>query len=71
MTKLLEKAIKEVSQLPEDEQDTFGALILEEMASEERWTEAFGNSHDQLAKLAEEAITEFRSGQTKPLSLDD
>lgn len=71
MTKLLEKAIKEVSQLPEDEQDTFAALILEEMASEERWTEAFGKSQDQLAKLAEEAITEFRSGRTSPLSFDD
>ena len=71
MTKLLEKAIKEVSQLPEDEQDTFAVLILEEMASEERWTEAFGKSQDQLAKLAEEAITEFRSGRSSPLSFDD
>ena len=71
MTKLLEKAIKEVSQLPKDEQDIVAAIILEEMASEERWTEAFGNSQDQLAKLAEEAIKEFRSGQTRPFSFDD
>ena len=71
MTKLLEKAIKEVSQLPEDEQDTVAALILTEMASEERWTKAFGKSQVSLAKLAEEAIREFRSGQTKPLSFND
>lgn len=71
MTKLLEKAIKEISQLPEGEQDSLGALILEELASEERWAETFQKSKEELAKLAEEAISEFRAGQTMPLSFND
>ena len=61
MTKLLEKAIKEISQLPAVEQDSLGALILEELASEERWAETLQKSKEELAKLAEEAILEFRA----------
>ncbi len=71
MTKLLEKAIKEIFQLPEVEQDSLGALILEELASEERWAIDFQKSKEELARLAEGAISEFRAGQTMPLSFDD
>lgn len=71
MTKLLEKSIKEISRLPDVEQDSLGALILEELASEEHWAEAFRKSEEELARLAEEAISEFRAGQTMPLSFDD
>ena len=47
------------------------ALFLEEMAYEQRWSEAVGKSPKELAKLADEAISEFRSGQTRPLRFDD
>ena len=43
------------------------AILPEELASEQRWAEAFAKSQDQLAKLAEEAIAEYNAGQTKPL----
>jgi hypothetical protein len=67
MTHLLDKAITEVAKLPASEQDAVAALVLEELASEKRWSLPFAKSQDQLAKLAEEALAEYASGQTKPL----
>ena len=71
MTRLLEKSIMEISRLPDLEQDSLGALILEELASEERWAETFHKSEEELARLAEEAISESRAGQTMPVSFDN
>jgi hypothetical protein len=67
MTKLLEKALEEVAKLPASEHDAVAAILLEELASEQRWTESLAKSQDQLAKLAEEAIAEYKAGRTKPL----
>ena len=67
MTKLLEKAFAEASKLPSTEQDAVAALILEEMASERRWAEAFAKSQDKLAALADEALAEDDRGETEPL----
>ena len=58
MVNLLEKAFAEASKLSEEEQEALAAWILEELASEGRWTEAFANSGDALAKLADEALEE-------------
>jgi hypothetical protein len=66
MTKLLEKALAEVSKLSSTEQDAVAAWILEEMASERRWAELFAKSQDKLAKLADEALAERDRGETKP-----
>lgn len=65
MSKLLEKAFAEASKLPHEEQDALAAIVLDELASEKRWTEAFATSQDKLAKLAEEAVSEFKSGKTE------
>jgi hypothetical protein len=67
MTNLLEKALQEVAKLPASEQDAVAAILLEELASEQRWAETFASSQDRLAKLAEEAIAEYKAGRTKPL----
>ena len=67
MTKLLEKAFAEASRLPTTEQDAVAALILEELASERRWAEAFAKSQDKLAALADEALAEDDRGETEPL----
>ena len=67
MTSLLEKALSEVSKPPPDEQDAVAAILLEELASEQRWTKSFADSQDALAKMAEEALVEYRAGRTKPL----
>ena len=67
MTKLLEKALEQVAKLPASEQDAVAAIVLEELASEQRWAESFAKSPDKLAKLAEEALAEYNAGRTKPL----
>lgn len=67
MTQLLEKALSEVAKLPASEQDALAAILLDELASEQRWTESFAKSQYALAKLAEEALAEHAAGHTKPL----
>ena len=67
MTKLLQRAFKEASKLPEGEQDALGRILLEELASERRWDELFAGSHDLLSQLADEALAEHRAGRTKEL----
>ena len=70
MTKILEKAIAEAAKLTKQEQDAFGAWMLEELASERRWDELFAKSAPTLERLADEAITEFREGRTQELDPD-
>ena len=70
MTRLLKKAFDEASRLEEAEQDAVGQWLLDELASERRWDDAFRRSGDSLAKLAEEAREEHRAGQTRPLDPD-
>lgn len=67
MTHLLEKALNEVAKLPASEQDAVAVIVLEELASEKRWSESFARSQDALAKLAGEALAEYAAGRTKPL----
>jgi len=67
MTQLLEKALNEVAKLPPSEQDALAAILLEELASEKKWSELFAQSQDVLAKLAEEALAEHRAGKSTPL----
>jgi hypothetical protein len=65
MTKLLEKAFAEASRLSEKDQDMLARMLLDDLASEERWDEAFARSQDKLAMLAEEVLAEFNQGKTK------
>lgn len=70
MTELLEYAITRLKTLPADEQDAIAAIILEELEDERRWDEAFARSPDLLAKLASEAMAEYRTGKTQDLDAD-
>ncbi|MEK6210108.1 MAG: hypothetical protein AABM64_07015 [Pseudomonadota bacterium] len=67
MTKLLEKVLSEAAKLPPSEQDALAAILLNELASEERWTSSFAKSQDVLERFAEEALAEHRAGLTKLL----
>ena len=67
MTQLLEKALSEAAKLPDAEQDAIAAILLQEVASERRWTGAFANSQNLLVKLAEQALAEYAASRTKPL----
>jgi hypothetical protein len=66
MTELLETAVARLKTLPTDEQDAIVTPILDEL-EEERWDESFARSPDLLAKLAAEAMVEYRSGKTQEL----
>jgi hypothetical protein len=67
MTKLLEQAIARLKTLPTDKQDAIATLILEELEEDRRWDESFERSPDLLAKLAAEAMAEYRAGKTQEL----
>jgi hypothetical protein len=70
MTQLLEKAFAQASQLSEPEQNALAEWLLEELASEKQWDEAFAQSPDVLARLAEEALADHRAGRTQLLDPD-
>ena len=67
MTELLEKAFAEASKLPHEAQDMLAKMLLDDLAAEEKWDETFVKSQDKLARLADEALAEYRSGKTKEL----
>ena len=70
MTRLLEKAIERVQQLPPDLQDAVAAHLLADIEGELRWDASLDESSESLAALAGEAIAEYRAGRTKPLDPD-
>ena len=67
MMKLLEQAISKIKTLPSDQQEALATIILEEIEEEKRWDESFARSPDLLAKLAAEAMAEYREGKTQEL----
>jgi hypothetical protein len=66
MTKL-EIAFAEAAKLPAKEQEALANWILEEIATERRWSELFEHSQDTLSKLADEALKDYHTGKTEPL----
>jgi hypothetical protein len=71
MTKLLEKALAEVSKLPPESQDAIAQLILDELSDEEAWDQALARSGQALDRLAQEALAEHRAGRTHELGFDE
>jgi hypothetical protein len=68
MTQALTSAVAEATKLPPAEQDALAAILLEEIASEQRWSASFAKSQEALQSMAEQALEEFKSGKTKPLA---
>jgi hypothetical protein len=70
MTHLLKRAFEEAAKLAPEAQDALARALLQDLESEHNWTSAFtGSEADPLERLADEAITEHRRGDTKPLDL--
>ena len=67
MTQLLKRAFDEAARLPEAEQDSLAEWLLEELQSENRWSEQFARSADVLEKLAAEALREAAEGHVEEL----
>ncbi|MDQ3815223.1 MAG: hypothetical protein M3347_14975 [Armatimonadota bacterium] len=70
MTQLLEQAFGEASKLSEQEQDVIAAWLLDELAAERRWEQAFADSSDLLSDLANEALAEHRAGRAQELDVE-
>ena len=71
MTELLQQALGEVRKLPASEQDAIATMILEELADERRWDEAFARSQDPLARLAEKVLQDIITGRVRKVGMDE
>ena len=71
MTTLLERAIDELRKCSPHEQDVIAALILEEIADDRRWDEAFSASAPAREKMADKVRAEIRAGRTRDMRLED
>jgi hypothetical protein len=71
MTQLLEKAIIEIHKLGPERQDAMAALILDEIADEQKWDNAFARSQDQLAQLARKARADRLAGRLRKTGFGD
>jgi hypothetical protein len=67
MTKLLEKAIESVRELPVAEQDAIAQIVLDELESERKWEESLAKASEKLRKLADAAWAEHEAGMSEPL----
>jgi hypothetical protein len=63
MTKLLEKAIQKLKELPEKEQDHFAAVVLNDL----NWQETFDDSADKLDQLGKGVLKEIKAGKFKKI----
>ena len=70
MTHLLKQAFSKASKLPEVEQNVLARWMLEDLASERRWDQAFAESESILSELADEALKEHKAGKTKLFNPD-
>ena len=67
MTQALLSAVAQAEKLPPEEQDAIAAILIEEIASEQRWSQSFARSEHVLEALAAEALADIKSGKTRPL----
>jgi hypothetical protein len=70
MTQLLNQAFQEAAKLPDMQQNIIAQWLLDELLTGKKWEALFAESEDFLASLADEALSEHRSGKTKPLNPD-
>ena len=66
MTKLLEKAFKQASKLPESSQDAIAAIVLDELEDEKKWEVSFSNSQESLSELATKVRKQIEKEKTFP-----
>ena len=70
MTNLLDEAYAAAKELPEEEQEAIGAVLLAEIDADRRWDELFAQPSDVIERMADQAIEDHRLGKTIPLDPD-
>jgi hypothetical protein len=68
VTGLLEKALRRVESLSQEEQDAIASQIMKTLDDEEAWGRNFREKPALLRSLAREALEEHRRGETRPLA---
>jgi len=73
MNDLPQKAFSRASALPTDGQERFARFLLAELGSEQKWSELFSRpeSGELLDRLADEALSDHRTGRTRLLDPDE
>ncbi len=71
MTELLSKAFEQAVKLPQTLQNEIAEQLLEDIEGELKWDETLAKSHDKLAKLADQALKEFKTGRTQKMGFDE
>jgi hypothetical protein len=67
MSRLLEDALRKVSELSEDEQNAIASQILETIEDEEAWEELLRKNAAKVRGLAAKALDEHHAGETRSL----
>ena len=67
MTGLLERALRRVESLSQEEQDAIASQIMETLDDEEAWARSFRERPALLRSLAREALEAHQRGETRPL----
>lgn len=70
MTNLLDEAYAAAKELPEEEQEAIGAVLLAEIDADRRWDELFAQPSDVIERMADRALEDHRLGRTLPLDPD-
>ena len=70
MTNLLDEAYAAAKELPEEEQEAIGAVLLAEIDADRRWDELFAKHSDVIERMADKALEDYRLGRTLPLDPD-
>jgi hypothetical protein len=71
MVRSLEKAIEQLSRLPNAQQESMAQWILDELEDDMRWDQAFAASASALEQMAMRALEDHRAGRTQPLNVDE
>jgi hypothetical protein len=67
VTELLKEAVARLLALAEEDQSAMATRIIAEIEAESHWQQAFARRPEVLKELAEEALDEFRRGETEDL----
>jgi hypothetical protein len=67
MSNLLDEAYAAAKELPEEEQEAIGAVLLAEMDADRRWEELLSQPSDVIERMADKALENHRLGKTLPL----
>jgi hypothetical protein len=71
MTSALERAISEVQNLPEVDQNSIADLILAELEDRKQWDKQFADTQEGLRRAAEKVRADIKAGKIRQMGIDE